>query len=188
MDREALELLYELHINTPRVPVRHLCVMLVDASGTGDLDEMRNIMKHGQDPNIRVPAPDEYDPDYEVTALCIAVQANQVDAIRVLLSHGADPNLADTDGETPLMMAAQEGYLQAGRLLVSKGAKLDATRPDRGSTAFHTACISDQPAFVALLKELGCDTTRKTKDGETGEQLAKRKGNRKVLEQLRTAQ
>ena len=51
-----------------------------------------------------------------------------------------------------------------------------------------TACISDQPAFVALLKELGCDTTRKTKDGETGEQLAKRKGNRKVLEQLRTAQ
>ena len=45
-----------------------------------------------------------------------------------------------------------------------------------------------QSAFVALLKELGCDTTRKTKDGETGEQLAKRKGNRKVLEQLRTAQ
>ena len=31
------------------------------------------------------------------------------------------------------------------------------------------------------------DNTPK-KDGETGEQLAKRKGNRKVLEQLRTAQ
>jgi len=53
---------------------------------------------------------------------------------------------------------------------------------------FHSACISDQPKSAALLKELGCDTTLKTKDGETGEQLAKRKGNRKVLEQLRTAQ
>jgi ankyrin repeat protein len=47
--------------------------------------------------------------------------------LKLLLSSGADPELRDHDGYTPLMNAAHFGRVEAVKLLIEHGAKVDAT-------------------------------------------------------------
>jgi ankyrin repeat protein len=54
-----------------------------------------------------------------------------VQAVRMLLDLGLDPNGANNEGRTPLMGAALKGRDDVVRLLVNRGARLDAR--DHGS-------------------------------------------------------
>jgi hypothetical protein len=127
-----------------------------------------------QPPDELVPIESEPGDEYETTALCGAIVAGQLEAMRLLLAHGADPNLADSDGMTPLMVAASCGRGSAVKELMARGAYLN-TRHPRGSTAFHEACIHNKPKCAALLVKLGCNRTLQTNNGRTGEQLASRR-------------
>ena len=49
---------------------------------------------------------------------------------RLLLEAGADKDAAKTDGETELIVAAQEGYLDIVRLMLDAGADKDAANTD----------------------------------------------------------
>ena len=80
---------------------------------------------------------------------------------RLLLDGGADPGLADSDGGTPLMVAARCGALGVLRLLLGRGAAVDAAEPQKGFTAFHAACICQQPDCVEALVRAGCDVRLK---------------------------
>src|SRR5499433_3240038 len=55
-----------------------------------------------------------------------AMLGNGVPTIRLLLARGADPNLASANGQTPLMMAAARGNVDGMRLLIEKGAEVNA--------------------------------------------------------------
>jgi ankyrin repeat protein len=61
--------------------------------------------------------------------------AENVEAVRLLLDLGLDPNHANNEGRTALMGAALKGRTDVIRLLVERGAKLDAR--DRGSRDTH---------------------------------------------------
>jgi len=61
--------------------------------------------------------------------------AENVEAVRLLLDLGVDPNHANNEGRTALMGAALKGRPDVIRLLVERGAKLDAR--DRGSRDTH---------------------------------------------------
>jgi ankyrin repeat protein len=61
--------------------------------------------------------------------------AENVEAVRLLLDLGVDPNHANNEGRTALMGAALKGRTDVIRLLVERGAKLDAR--DRGSRDTH---------------------------------------------------
>ena len=59
------------------------------------------------------------------TALMITVARRDSTWTSFLLSNGADPNIANRSGDTPLIMAARIGYLEAAQWLVGKKARVD---------------------------------------------------------------
>jgi ankyrin repeat protein len=67
--------------------------------------------------------PDAYDRGINGwTALHHAIHRRQPAAVAVLLAHGADPNRPSLCGETPLMLAAGEGWSEMVETLLAGGA------------------------------------------------------------------
>jgi ankyrin repeat protein len=71
--------------------------------------------------------------------------------LREALEHGLDPNLVNQNGWSLLMLAAVEGAVPLGRLLVEHGAKVDA-RNNKDQTASSLASDRGFPLFVELLR------------------------------------
>jgi uncharacterized protein len=112
----------------------------IRASQSSDTELMALLLKHGADPKAATANGD--------TALTAAAGIGWVDgvtyerspaenlkAVRMLLDLGVDPNQANNEGRTPLMGAALKGRPDVVKLLVERGAKLDAR--DRGSRDTH---------------------------------------------------
>ena len=118
------------------------------------------------------------------TGLIQAVGRGDEARARELLERGASPSLAASNGGTPLMHAAGRGLLPIVRLLLEFRADLNAARPATGWTAFHYACAQGQPECAAALVRAGCGMSR-TVSGETGVELAGRRGHEAVVRTLR---
>ena len=71
-------------------------------------------------------------------------------ALRAALSTGLDPNLANQNGWTLLMLAAVEGDVPIGRLLIEQGAAINA-RNNKDDTALTLATHRGFALFVDLL-------------------------------------
>jgi ankyrin repeat protein len=106
------------------------------AAQSSDTELMTLLLKYAADPTIATANGD--------TPLTLAAgigwvegvtyersSQENVQAIKMLLDLGLDPNGANIEGRTPLMGAALKGRNDAVRLLVDRGARLDAR--DRGS-------------------------------------------------------
>jgi hypothetical protein len=89
------------------------------------------------------------------------------EAVRVLLEAGANPNAASNkDGTTPLMRACQVGNAETARLLIERGASLDAVDKDGKSVEYY-ATKSKSPAVRELVRKTlhrfqDLDTPRRT--------------------------
>ena len=82
--------------------------------------------------------------------------AKQVAMVELLLSSRADPNVADHEGNTPLMLAVNEGRAGVLRLLLRHGADTEARAtggPFEGCTALEIARqqLAERDACVQLL-------------------------------------
>ena len=73
-----------------------------------------------------------------------AAMANDVVEIEARLTAGDDPHLGDRMGFTPLHLAAQEGSLEAARMLLDRGAALDQVNS-----------FGNTPLFVAVFNSRG---------------------------------
>eukprot|EP01045_Picozoa_sp_COSAG04_P024851 COSAG04_NODE_3168_length_3093_cov_83.308897_1_plen_862_part_10 len=122
--------------------------------------------------------------EFMSSALLDAMVNGQEAAAQLLLDRGANPNLADSDGITPLMIAAGTDWLPLLRLLVEAKAEVDAVEPRTGWTAFHATCVNNLPECAEVLVRAGCDTSLRAKDGKTGRDMAQDQGNAAVLERL----
>lgn len=99
--------------------------------------------------------------------------------IKYLLDHKGDIDFPASNGNTPLMAAAQksdhsDGYDRAA-LLIAKGAKLDQTN-DKGETALMLAAGAGNEKLVKFLLEKGADPQKKNGAGETVMAYASRAG------------
>ena len=90
------------------------------------------------------------------TALHIVTRKRELDWVGFLLSRGADPNMGDTNGDTPLIVAAGIGFEEAASQMLRRGAKVDATNR-RGETALTVAVQQRQPRLVELLLRAGAN-------------------------------
>lgn len=73
-------------------------------------------------------------------------------ALRLAFEAGLDPNLANQNGWTLLMLAAVEGDVAIGRLLIEKGADLNALN-NKQDSALALATHRGHQFFVDLLTQ-----------------------------------
>jgi hypothetical protein len=82
-----------------------------------------------------------------------------------LIEQGANVNARDDD-ETPLLMAARTGHLGVMRVLLDKGAGINA-QSERGETALIRAASASDIEMVKLLLSRGANPNIETSDGLT---------------------
>lgn len=164
------------------------------------------LLQRGFDPNSRDPRGQ--------TALYAALREGSGQVVTALLSHPQTRiDLANAAGETPLMLAALKGRLDAVRqlldrgaaleregwaplhyaasgpdvavveLLLSRGAKVDARSPN-GTTPLMMAARNGSEASVAVLLKQGADATLRNEQQLTAADFARQAGRDKLAQSL----
>ena len=103
---------------------------------------------------------------------------------RAKREFGADPNAALPGGETPLMTAARVGSLASVKVLLARGATVDAKDERRGQTALMWAAAEGDSAMVSTLLELGADLRARSNGGTTAFQFAVRNGDMRTVQAM----
>ena len=149
--------------------------ILMTAARTGRPEALEILLKAGAKADAREKWHGE-------TALHWAAAENHADAVLLLATHGADvddrsatetyrrrsgQSVMPLGSWTPMMYAARENAIDAGRALASRGATLDLVDPD-GATALVIAIINANYDFVAMLIDAGADPNVVDKDAAMG--------------------
>jgi|RhiMetdeSRZDD1v2_1073273.scaffolds.fasta_scaffold20425_4 ankyrin repeat protein len=126
-------------------------VDLHEAVRAGDVEAVRSVIASGADVNQS---------DSWGTALAIAVSKGSDKIAELLIDAGADverPTSSTVGAEHPLHLAAtRSSRVATARLLVSRGAKLDA-RDKSGRTPLITAIVADNIEVADVLLAAGAD-------------------------------
>lgn len=74
-------------------------------------------------------------------------------AIKKAVEEGNDVNEVEGAGNTPMHAAAYEGWVEGAELLLSLGAKIDASN-NAGDRPWHTAAYVNNKEFMHFLEEV----------------------------------
>ena len=85
------------------------------------------------------------------TPLCTAIIKGDFETVKKFIEYGSDVN-ENFEGVTPLMLAARYNRVEIIKLLLEKGAKLDA-KDQRGNNALYYAVSSKSTDAIAVLKQ-----------------------------------
>lgn len=101
-------------------------------------------------------------------ALATAVSSGDVEVAKTLLTRAPQRinEQSPATGSTALSMAALQGQTESVKLLLRRGAKVDAVNRD-GNTALHVAAFFCHEDIVRLLLEAGASSEVKSHRGET---------------------
>eukprot|EP00808_Paulinella_micropora_P001157 g26121.t1 len=115
-----------------------------------------------------------------------ACSGNEEECIR-LLDDGANPSWQNPGflNETPLMEAAWRKHLGVAKLLLSRGARVNAQNI-YGNSALILAAYHGNYELVELLLEYGADPLMKSNSGKNALYWAKAYGKRSCVEALET--
>ncbi len=89
-------------------------------------------------------------------ALHILVRGRDLNWLSFLLSRGARPDLQSRDGTSPLMLAAQIGWVEGAEQLLARRANVNLANA-RGETALIFAVQRRDLPMVRLLRSQGAD-------------------------------
>lgn len=125
---------------------------MIIASGTGDVAEIRRLLKNGASPNNQ--GIDGWTP------LTAAAKGGQLDAVKALVDNNADIEGTDIGGGTALFWASAYGKTDIIAFLLAKGASLNHSS-DTGNTPLMEARSRGQQSAVRLLIERGANLETK---------------------------
>jgi hypothetical protein len=124
-----------------------------------NLDQVRQLLDQGADPNVRQRT-------FFGTPLQYAAANGGLDVVALLVEHGAVVDAADSSGRTPLMWAAWKGQTDVVRALLDAAADIQLSSGSQW-TALHFAADKGHLDTARLLIERGASTNAKTIDGKT---------------------
>jgi len=105
--------------------------------------------------------------------------------IRALLKQGADVNAAQGDGMTALHWSASKGDVDAARMLIYAGARVEAVTRNGNYTPLHLAAKAGNLSVVRALLDAGANVNAKTSSGGASPlHLAAAQGNAEVVNAL----
>jgi len=149
--------------------VTALCV----AARTGDLATVKTLVEQG----TGIDAED----GERFTPLIYAAANNHIEIVAFLLGRGADPNLHSSEsGATALLLASQMGHGRIVKLLLDKGARVNAT-DNLGMTPLIRAAYSCKEDVVEILLNRGADVNWKDTLDETALAVTERKYKKFVM-------
>ena len=152
---------------------------VADAARTGDVAQVRQLIKSGAD--VNAPAPDGS------TALLFAAYDSNVEVIKALLGAGANPNVANDFGVTPLLQSSRYGDAAAIEALLKGGADVEKAQRD-GETPLMAASRAGSVAAVKLLLQHGADPNKiESLQDQTALMWATAEGHLDVVDALLTA-
>ncbi|RWS28132.1 ankyrin repeat domain-containing protein 17-like protein [Leptotrombidium deliense] len=119
------------------------------------------------------------------TALTLACFQGRCEVVSLLLDRKANVEHRAKTGLTPLMEAASGGYVEVGRILLDKGADVNAPPvPSSRDTALTIAADKGHYRFVELLLQRGAQVDVKNKKGSSPLWLACNGGHLDVVQLL----
>ena len=127
-------------------------------------------------PGVEIDQPNAHD-ETALMYLCILGQTGRA---RALIAAGAQVNRL---GWTPLHYAASKAQVDTARMLMEKGAIVNAPGPD-GTTPLMMAALSGKPEIVRLLLAQGADPTMFNAAHETAADWARKNNNTALAESL----
>ncbi|KAK6705444.1 hypothetical protein SNK05_009341 [Fusarium graminearum] len=111
-----------------------------------------------------------------------AARQGLVNDVKMLLDQGVSP-AAFYDGKSPLHTSAMRGNVESTRLLLEKGADIEA-KDKTGKTALLIAATSSKHEILKLLLEKGANVNAKDRNGWTALLIAARSSKHEILELL----
>lgn len=154
---------------------------LIKAAGSGDPPEkIRYLVREkGMDVDVQ--------DENGMSPLIYAAFFGHEDVVKELLDLGANVNAKGHSGVTALLAALQKAENdKIARLLIDSGADVNAC-DGQGLTPLMTAIYADSDEMTLYLLEKGADVGVKNAKGWTALDLAKQKGNRRLLQILHQA-
>merc|ERR1712210_135727 len=122
------------------------------------------------------------------TALTLACFQGRHEVVSLLLDRKANVEHRAKTGLTPLMEAASGGFVDVGRVLLDKGADVNAPPvPSSRDTALTIAADKGHCRFVELLLSRGAQVDVRNKKGNSSLWLAANGGHLDVVQLLHSA-
>lgn len=147
---------------------------LTEAVKVSDLKGIAAALAAGESPNQAIDGAG-------LRPLDIAILQRRDDIVRLLLVHGADLNSGPNEQRaSPLLMAAAVGGTEAIKLLLDKGALINAT-DKAGVTPLAAAAAAGKAAAAYELIIRGANVNVKTSTGNTPLMMAARGGHTDVV-------
>ena len=162
----------------------------------GDYEWVKTYLTAGISPNTRTHYDNSFpyrwdirDFDYPIIA---AAHNRHIEIFRLLIEHGANAFIENNQGETAWMIVLQQGFIEAVKLLIEKGADVNSAliftvrncpfevikllidkgadvnaKDNYGRTALMAAASKGSYEAVKLLIEKGADVNAKDNDGRS---------------------
>ena len=142
----------------------------LDNSAQSSVSDIEEILKNNKVTEVELNELSKGLAEKKSNLLHTAIEKNRTDLVKYFLDKGIDPNTADSNGETPLMLASNLDIFKA---LLDAGAKVNAV-DSNGDTALHEACRSynNKEKVKLLLSAQDIDVNAKNKAEKTPLMLA----------------